>query len=159
MFIFRSHGTRCALALLALLAATAGTAQAANLEVRINGTTIGSSFSPSADGVWKNFSFTWSSGSSSSALLQIVDLNINGYGNDPCLDDLSFSTASAVSVPSALNYGLAALCVGMAAVVVKRLRGNPTTIQIFLNFGHFYSRQASSMQKFLTYAKIGTFGT
>jgi hypothetical protein len=63
----------------------------ANLQLLINGVPVGTASCPSVDGVWTPFTFAWSSGSATSADIKIVDLNTVSFGNDPCLDDLSFS--------------------------------------------------------------------
>ena len=93
----------------------------ANLEVRVNGVGIGSSFSPSQDGVWKQFSFNWFSGSNSTAALTIVNLNTAAFGNDPCLDDLSFSVAPE---PSSLLL----VAAGTVSILGRRRRRNPARV-------------------------------
>jgi hypothetical protein len=69
-----------------------------HLALRINGRVIGSSFfpqnSPDNNGQWKNFSFTWNSGSNHSADLALVDLNTDATWNDFAIDDISFSPAA-----------------------------------------------------------------
>jgi hypothetical protein len=65
------------------------------LALKINGRVIGSSYfpqnSPDNNGQWKNFTFTWNSGSSHSADLVLVDLNTDASWNDFAIDDISFS--------------------------------------------------------------------
>ena len=41
--------------------------------------------------VWREFSAEWNSGDNKSAVLKIVDRNLDWDGNDPALDDISFS--------------------------------------------------------------------
>jgi hypothetical protein len=66
-----------------------------HLALKINGRVIGSSFfpqnSPDNNGQWRNFSFTWNSGSNRSADLVLVDLNTDTTWNDFAIDDISFS--------------------------------------------------------------------
>jgi len=86
----------------------------AQLEISVNSTPIGTVTAPSTTGVWQQFSFTWFSGSSTSAVLSIVDLNTDSSGNDFALDDLSF-----VPEPGSLL----ALGVGLIGLTArKRLR-------------------------------------
>jgi hypothetical protein len=82
-------------------------ASPAVLEIRVNGNAIGTVTAPSTTGVWQPFSFTWLSGSSTTAVLSIVDLNTDYTGNDFALDDLSFVPEPG-SLPS-LGIGLIGL--------------------------------------------------
>jgi hypothetical protein len=86
----------------------------AQLEISINSTPIGTVTAPSTTGVWQQFSFNWFSGTSTTAVLSIVDLNTEPFGNDFALDDLSF-------VPEPVSLlALGAGLIGLAAR--KRLR-------------------------------------
>jgi len=86
----------------------------AQLEISINSTPIGTVTAPSTTGVWQQFSFTWFSGTSTTAVLSIVNLNTEPFGNDFALDDLSF-------VPEPVSLlALGAGLIGLAAR--KRLR-------------------------------------
>jgi gliding motility-associated-like protein len=68
-------------------AATA--AELAQLQFSINGSVIGSIFSPSlTPGVWSQFYATWNSGNNSTANICIVNQNITLVGNDFALDDI-----------------------------------------------------------------------
>jgi hypothetical protein len=49
---------------------------------------------------WQKIWVSWNSGSSTSAVIGIIDVNIDGGGNDFGLDDISFSTLSPVSMSS-----------------------------------------------------------
>ena len=64
------------------------------LQLKINGKPMGSNdfpgYSPDNGGSWKNFTFTWNSGSSSRADLALFDLNTDTPWNDFALDDISF---------------------------------------------------------------------
>ena len=64
----------------------------ANLEVVVNGTSIGSDLAPVAVCGWVQRTYTWNSGASTSAQICIYDRNILLNGNDFALDDISFST-------------------------------------------------------------------
>ena len=67
-------------------------AQVAELQFSINGTLIGPIYNASQNGgIWTNFFVNWNSGSSTSAVITIVDQNIVASGaNDFALDDISF---------------------------------------------------------------------
>lgn len=74
----------------------------ANLQLVINGVPVGTSLCPSANGVWIPFTFAWSSGSATTADIQLLNLNTEFSGNDPILDDLSFSAVPEPSTCSCL---------------------------------------------------------
>jgi hypothetical protein len=65
------------------------------LQLKINGKSVGSNEfpanSPDNGGSWKNFTFTWNSGSSTRADLALFDLNTDTAWNDFALDDIRFS--------------------------------------------------------------------
>jgi len=61
-----------------------------NLQLKINGNNVGGSFLFNT-AQWVNMTDTWFSGDSTSATIQLIDLNTQGNGNDFCLDDISFS--------------------------------------------------------------------
>jgi gliding motility-associated-like protein len=63
----------------------------ANLEFKINGNSIGSIVTPMVHSQWVQFTATWNSGGSSTALLCIVDNQLAGSGNDFGLDDISIN--------------------------------------------------------------------
>ena len=72
----------------------------AELEFFVNGVQIGSEFTLNAqDGQWSQFSATWSSATSGSATITIVDMNTATGGNDFAVDDLAFSTPQAAYPP------------------------------------------------------------
>jgi gliding motility-associated-like protein len=67
-------------------------ANVAQLQFKINGTSIGNIFSPSPTGcVWGQFAQTWNSGIAVSAQICITNQNTTGAGNDFAIDDISFS--------------------------------------------------------------------
>lgn len=63
----------------------------AQLQFSINSVQLGAIFSPSSTGcTWQQFTQTWNSGISTTALICIVNQNTNGGGNDFALDDITF---------------------------------------------------------------------
>jgi hypothetical protein len=61
----------------------------------VNGVQVGADFVLSTNaGQWQRFMATWDSGTSTQAVISIVDTNIAGPGNDFALDDLSFTANS-----------------------------------------------------------------
>jgi hypothetical protein len=107
-----------------------------HLLVRINGRVVGNSiipeYSPDNGGQWQNYSFTWSSGSSQSAELAIVDQNTDSPWNDFMLDDISFRavTGSASGVePPAGNAASSGPITTHAQVMIKDKQG----VEIKLN--------------------------
>jgi gliding motility-associated-like protein len=64
-------------------------AELAQLQFSINGSVIGSIFSPSLTvGVWSQFNATWNSGNNTTANICIVNQNVALLGNDFALDDI-----------------------------------------------------------------------
>ena len=62
----------------------------ATLQFYINGLPLGSPFTASGTSCqWQQFFTIWNSGSSTTATIRIVDLNMNWAGNDFALDDIS----------------------------------------------------------------------
>ena len=85
------------------------------VSLAINGTVLGQITAPSTAGVWDAFGFNWSSGTATSATLELLQQTTAFGGNDYALDDLSFSRDQAlppVPLPAAgwlLIAGLAGL--------------------------------------------------
>jgi hypothetical protein len=73
--------------------ANIGSANAAQLNVRINGSPVGGIAGAGGSAVWQYFSYSWSSGASTSALIEIRDQRTSPTGNDFALDDISFRVA------------------------------------------------------------------
>jgi len=76
-----------------------GAAVQANLRYSVNGTMLDTTGhippginNPSGPFVWLRFSSSWNSGTDTSAILNITDLETNSWTNDFGLDDISFST-------------------------------------------------------------------
>lgn len=65
----------------------------AQLQFKINGSTLGSIFSPvSTSCIWNQFSQSWNSGIATTAQICIVNQNTTNSGNDFALDDIYFSS-------------------------------------------------------------------
>lgn len=101
-------------------------ANPAVLNFYVNDTAIGTLSASATTGQWELFFSTWSSGSSTSAKIEIVNQNTFVSGNDFALDDLYFgnpvfSNPSAVPEPSSF----ALLClggIGAANIAYRRRR-------------------------------------
>jgi hypothetical protein len=70
-------------------------AQPAILEVKINDVVVGTlalDYTPPTAPTpgWKKFSYTWNAGSATSAIITIYDTRAIAYGDDFCIDDISF---------------------------------------------------------------------
>lgn len=67
-------------------------ANVAQLQFSINGSTLGTVFSPSSTScIWSEFAETWNSGANTTAQICIVNQNTAGGGNDFAIDDISFN--------------------------------------------------------------------
>ena len=64
----------------------------ANIELKINGVVIGTDLAPSTQCSWSLRTYTWNSGTATSAQIAIYDKVIISGGNDFALDDISFTT-------------------------------------------------------------------
>jgi hypothetical protein len=103
-------------------------ASPARLDVRVNGTSVGTITAPSTPGVWAPFSVTWDSGSNTSAIIELRNLSTSGVGNAFALDDFSFKGPDpfAVPEPAVLAHCLTScLALGLGAGVrgLRRRRG------------------------------------
>jgi hypothetical protein len=97
--------------------ANIGAQNTAQLELSINGVVQGGVMqNTGGSGVWQFFSRTWDSGNSSTALIEIRDLNVAGTGNDFALDDMRFVPA----VPEPSSLALLALPLGGLLVGLRR---------------------------------------
>ncbi len=65
----------------------------AQLDIRINGQSIGRITAPALGGTWKEFRGTWKSGGTEKARVEIFDLNTAISGNDFAIDDISMTAA------------------------------------------------------------------
>lgn len=61
----------------------------ADLDIRINGKSIGRVVAPTTVGQWREFRVVWNAGADSTAAIAIYDLNTAVSGNDFALDDIS----------------------------------------------------------------------
>jgi gliding motility-associated-like protein len=64
----------------------------ANIEVKINGVVLGTSLAPSSECNWSIRTYTWNSGTATSAQIAMYDKVVVAGGNDFSLDDISFTT-------------------------------------------------------------------
>ena len=64
----------------------------ANIELKINGVVIGTDLAPSLECSWSLRTYTWNSGTATSAEIALYDKVIIGQGNDFAIDDISFTT-------------------------------------------------------------------
>jgi len=63
----------------------------AQLQFTVNGTALGSGFSPTSVGCdWNQFFESWNSGASATATIRITNLNTSANGNDFAIDEISF---------------------------------------------------------------------
>lgn len=90
----------------AWVASVENTTAEAQLQFSINGNLIGPVVSaPATGGTWLNFFVNWNSGSSSSAIIKIVDQSTEPSGNDFALDDITFERVCTFSDVITINAG------------------------------------------------------
>ena len=81
--------------------------KAACIQYKVNGVAIGNPYYiPDGSGVWNEYAVSWASGSATSAVIQVVDLQTDNStaGNDFAVDDISFADTGAAT-PSAIGIG------------------------------------------------------
>jgi len=111
-------------------------AELAILQFSINGSVIGSPFSPSlTSGIWSQFNAQWNSGTNVSANICIVNQNVTPSGNDFAIDDIFFQpicvyTDTIKVIPKPFPTGYSAgrdtsLCAGQT-VSLSALSGTAT---------------------------------
>ena len=79
----------------------------AQLMFKVNGVLIGSLYTLGNPAEWGNFTAIWNSGSSTTAVIEIVDQQTNSAGNDFAIDDISFlevCTASSSVTINVIDY-------------------------------------------------------
>jgi gliding motility-associated-like protein len=64
----------------------------ANIQVRINGVSIGNALVPDQNCVWSQASFVWNSGNNLTAEICLVDMVYEGIGNDFAVDDITLKS-------------------------------------------------------------------
>lgn len=85
----------------------------------INGVAVGGPVTP-AVGQWTQYSYTWNSGSATSATLSLSD-NVGGFdGNDYGIDTIRFTTAGPAAVPEPASLALVGVA-GLGLLVRRRL--------------------------------------
>lgn len=102
------------------------------LQFRVNGVTIGTSLTlPNTNCLWSPMNEVWNSGSATSVVFDIINLNTAQSGNDFMLDDISFTPtcistetvtvtvnpAPVVATNTATNISCAGLCDGTSTIV------------------------------------------
>jgi hypothetical protein len=70
----------------------------AELDIHVNGKSIGHAYASLQCGEWREFRGKWNSGSETSAVIEIFNLTTEFSGNDFALDDVSLKGPSAVEV-------------------------------------------------------------
>jgi gliding motility-associated-like protein len=75
------------------------TASTAQISFEVNGNGIGNINAPASTNTWIQFSGMWNSGSNTSAILVLRDLNNNWNGNDFGIDDISFQECLSCNNP------------------------------------------------------------
>ncbi len=84
--------------------ASANPASPGQLNFSINGVQLGTTIQlSSTTGLWQNFTTRWSSGSSTSAVISLVNQNTAASGNDFAIDDISFSPVYRHTIQVTLN--------------------------------------------------------
>ncbi|HBI02121.1 MAG TPA: hypothetical protein DDY18_10930, partial [Flavobacterium sp.] len=129
---------------------TVATPNPANLEVMINGTSVGSNLAPSTACGWVQRTYTWNSGSDTTAEICIFDRVVTAAGNDFAIDDIEFVTdvtcnlsksvivtVQTISATAAFTSGDVAGCPGSTVLTFS---GTPNTnITISSSSGGFYN--------------------
>lgn len=68
---------------------------------------------------WTQFSYVWNSGANTSAMVELINRNLEPSGNDFVLDDLSFSGAA---VPEPATWAMMITGFGAAGAMIRRRR-------------------------------------
>ncbi|MEZ4838501.1 PKD-like domain-containing protein [Flavobacterium sp.] len=129
---------------------TVATPNPANLEVLINGVSIGSNLAPSTTCGWVQRSYTWNSGADTVAEICIYDRVVTAPGNDFAIDDIEFVTdatcnlsasvtvtVQSISATAAFTIGDSTECPGPRVLTFS---GTPNTnITVQSSSGAFYN--------------------
>ncbi len=94
----------------------------ADLIVKVNGTQLGASFTaPEETGTWVSLTRQWNSGASTSALIEIVDTNLNRFPNDFYIDDVSFGAVPEPISLAGLGLGIYVLCLKRRSRITRSM--------------------------------------
>ncbi|MBC8882651.1 SprB repeat-containing protein [Flavobacterium piscinae] len=129
---------------------TVATPNPANLEVLINGVSIGSNLAPSTTCGWVQRTYTWNSGAATIAEICIYDRVITSAGNDFAIDDIEFVTdvtcnltktvtvtVQSISATAAFTSGDVTGCPGPTVLTFS---GTPNTnVTVSSSSGAFYN--------------------
>ncbi|WP_264509512.1 T9SS type B sorting domain-containing protein [Flavobacterium sp. N1719] len=87
----------------------------ATLQVKINGTALGTAQAPTTTvcGNWTQVTYNWNSGASTTAQIAINDTNTAASGNDFALDDISFTTAITCNATSSVTVTVNTLSISV----------------------------------------------
>jgi hypothetical protein len=84
--------------------ASANPGSPGQLNFSINGSPLGSTIQlTSTTGLWQNFTTTWSSGSSTTATIGLINQNTAASGNDFAMDDVVFAPVYRHTIVATLN--------------------------------------------------------
>jgi gliding motility-associated-like protein len=77
----------------------------ATINAKINGVSLGIGTAPNTIvcGNWVQFTYTWNSGTYTTAVISLYDSNVSQLGNDFALDDISFTTSSTCNYSKSVN--------------------------------------------------------
>lgn len=96
------------------------------LQLSVNSQLIGSPYTaPSDTAVWKQFFYNWNSGSATSAILKLQNMNYDAGGNDFAIDDLNFEPL--MQVTSSVNITVGSQVAGVT------ITASPTTVNAGAN--------------------------
>jgi len=92
----------------------------AHLQFSFGGNTLGSPIIPTGNGVWQQFTANFVATINQSSGL--IDLNVDSFGNDFALDDISLTALSDGNATAVPDGGLTVALLGLALVGVAGLR-------------------------------------
>lgn len=104
------------------------------LQFNVNGTLLGSVFSPvDLACEWQQFFQTWNSGANTSATITIVNQNTSGSGNDFAMDDISFMEICPQTDTIVVSYDPSTISAGPNTTFCAN---EPQTITATANFAN-----------------------
>ena len=114
-----------------------GQVNPAKLQLKINGSNVGSVNQLPSHNEWRTWSVQWNSGNATQAVIQIVDMYTgnSGLGDDYALDDMSFAPDVVYSVDAVDDWDIAA-CQGVAVDInvlandILQPNANDATVEI-----------------------------